>query len=91
MAKYTKNAKVITKWCLNWILLLPYKYLQTRKLICKRFDLVDMVQHIVAFLYLAHEELMMNKDDVGQTLRLVMLQRVFHASSSPLQLLMCAS
>ena len=75
MAKYTKMLKstkiiffwvkylkVITKCCLNWILLLPYKYLQTWKLIRKCFDLVDMIQHIVAFLYLACKELTTNKN-----------------------------
>ena len=46
-------------------------YLQARKLICKGFYLVDVVQQIVIFLHFTREEFVENKKNVGQTLRLM--------------------
>ena len=49
----------------------PHSYLQTHKLIHKCFDLVGVVQKIVALLDLVHKELAANKEDVIQTLCLL--------------------
>jgi hypothetical protein len=47
------------------------KYLQTYKLINIRYDLVDVIQHIVVLLDRVFKEPATNKEDVEQLLRLV--------------------
>ena len=66
-------------------------YLQTRKLIHKRFDLIDVVQQILLLLHLAFKSLAANEEDVGQIFRLVIVAKGVSRLCGPLQLLMCVS
>ena len=71
---------------------LLHGFLQIHKLIHNRFDLVDMVQYYVVFLLdRVCEELAITKMMLDKFFVSWMLQRDFHASAGPLQLLMYAS